>query len=157
MKEPKTNSPKAPITELTHDTVPATVGLVKAVRDELRADIGGVDYKIDSLSHRVDSLNHKVDSLSHRVDSLDHKVDSLSHRVDSLDRKVDSLDYKIDSFRNELKGDIQQVLVSVHRTEVLMEEQRGENKIVLDGIKNLWERQNRIETEIRSPQPAGSR
>ena len=33
-----------------------------------------------------------------------------------------------------MQGQIQQVMASLHRTEVLMEEQRGENKIVLDGI-----------------------
>ena len=157
MKKPKPNSPKTKITDLTHDTVPATVGLVKEVREELRADIKGVDYKIGSLNHRFDSIDHKFDFLSQRVDSLDNKVDSL-------DRKVDSLDHKIDSVRIELKGDIQnvlsetqQILVTVHRSQVLMEEQRGENKIVLAGIKNLYERQNRIETDIQKLQhPAKS-
>ena len=56
-----------------------------------------------------------------------------------------SLGAKIDSFRYELKGEIQQVLVAVHRTQALMEEQRSENRIVLDGLKNVIERQDRIE------------
>ncbi|MBI4403492.1 MAG: hypothetical protein HY537_04990 [Deltaproteobacteria bacterium] len=76
---------------LTHDTVPASVGLVKEIRDELRADIRAVEHG--------------------------------------------------------LSAKIEQVMVSVHRTQVVMEEQRGENRIVLDGIKTLMERQDRIETD----------
>jgi hypothetical protein len=82
---------------LTHDAVPASVGLVKNVRDELGADIRAVELGLSSK--------------------------------------------------------IEQVLVSVHRTQILMEEQRGENRIVLDGISSVFERQDRLESgcdEIRN-------
>ena len=80
------------IQDQTHDTLPASVGLVKEVRDELRADIRSVEH----------GLNSKIE----------------------------------------------QVLISVHRSQVLMEEQRGENRIVLDGIKNIFERQERVEKDF---------
>lgn len=91
---------------LTHDNVPATVGLVKEVREELRSEIRSVDHKVDSLEHKLEAV------------------------------------------RSELKASIEDLKVSVHRTQVLMEEQRGENKIVLDGIKTLIERQDRLEAKI---------
>src|SRR5262249_18089130 len=75
-----------------HDTLPASVGLVKEVRAELVA--------------------------------------------------------KMESVHQKLGAQIQEVLVSVHRSQTLMEEQRGENRIVLDGLKNVTERQDRIEGQI---------
>ncbi len=101
-------------TELTnlrkrrHTDLPATIGLVKEVRNELRSEIR------------------------------------------RLDSKIGSLDSKIDSVESTLSGKIQEVLVAVHRTQALMEEQRGENRIVLDGLKNLMDRQDHLENEFRT-------
>jgi hypothetical protein len=88
----KNKNPQDINKNLTHNDVPASVGLVKEVREELRSEIRMI--------------------------------------------------------RNELGGKIEQVLVSVHQTQVLMEEQRGENRIVLDGLKNVTERQDRMEGDI---------
>jgi chromosome segregation ATPase len=173
MKKQKTARSKTKIQELTHDTVPATVGLVKAVRDELRADIRGVeksleakissvDNKVDSLGRKVELLDHKVESLDQKVGlldqkvgSLDHKVGLLDNKVELLDRKVGSIDQKVESLRSEmhaveyrLDSKIEKVIVAVHQTQILMEEQRGENRIVLDGIKTLNERQDRVERDV---------
>ena len=97
---------KADVSKLTHDTVPASVGLVKEVRDELRTDIQSVRHELRSVEHRLDS--------------------------------------KIELLRSEVK----QIGVSAHRTQVLMEEQRSENKIVLDGLKTYIDRQNRVEADV---------
>jgi hypothetical protein len=92
--------------KISHDSVPASVGLVKEVRDELRAEIRSVDHKVESLRHEL-------------------KAEIC-----------------------EVKGSVEQVLVAVHRTQVLMEEQRGENRIVLDGLKTVIDRQERFEREL---------
>jgi hypothetical protein len=39
-------------------------------------------------------------------------------------------------------------MTSVHQTQVLMEEQRGENRIVLDGLRTVLDRQDRLESEL---------
>ena len=169
MKKQKPTSQKTKIQDLTHDTIPATVGLVKEVRDELRADIRSVDHRLESIDHKLESIDHKFESVDHRFESIDrrfesidhkfesmdHKIDSLDHKIESVDQKVESLrsdlksiDHKVESFRHELKSDIEKVIVSVHRTQVLMEEQRGENRIVLDGIKTMMDRQERLETNF---------
>jgi uncharacterized protein YhaN len=113
--------------KLRHDELPASVGLVKEIRNELLAEIRSLDHKLGSVDHRVDSLDHKVDSLDHKVDSLEHKVDSLEHRM---------------------MAKFEESLAVAHRTQVLMEEQRNENRIVFDGLKTFIERQNRMETEL---------
>ena len=110
----KGKAPKSAKTlSLTHDTMPASVGLVKGVRSELKAMIGSVD-----------------------------------HKVGSLGKKVDSLDAKIDSVRLELKGDIEQVLAGVHKTQVMMEQQRSEDRAVMDGLKTVSDRQNKVEADV---------
>ncbi len=75
-----------------HDDLPASVGLVKEVRAELKSDIK----------------------------SLEHKMESK----------------------------FEQVIAIVHRTQTLMEEQRSENRIVLDGIKALSERHERVDGRL---------
>lgn len=82
-----------------------------------------------------------------------------------LRAEIRSVRAEVKSFRAELKGEIQALdakMVSgfsqmnsefellradVHRTQVLMEEQRVENRIVLDGLKNLIDRQDRLERD----------
>lgn len=63
--------------------------------------------------------------------------------------ELHSLDNKIGSVEKRLDSKIDKVLASVHRTQALMEEQRSENKVVLDGLKNVTERQDRVEDEFK--------
>ena len=109
----KTTKKKSAAKQLTHDNVPATVGLVKEVRKELRADI-------QVLRHEMGSFRHEMGSFRHELGSS----------------------------RQEVYAKFEQVMVVVHRTQVLMEEQRGENRIVLDGLKTVLERQDRVESVL---------
>ena len=126
---------------LTHDTMPASVGLVKGVRSELKAMIGSVDL-------RVASVDAKVGSLGKKVDSLDAKIDSVDKKVDSLDAKIDSVRLELKGDIQEVKADIQQVLAGVHKTQVLMEQQRSEDRAVMDGLKTMSDRQNKVEADV---------
>lgn len=105
---------------MTHKDVPATVGLVMEVRDELKAEIRSEIYGVKKEIHEVKAEIHEVKSEVHGVKAEVHG----------------------------LKSQMQEVLKSVHHTQVLMEEQRSENRIVLDGLKNMMDRQDRIESEI---------
>ncbi len=111
---PKKEAGKIDARKLRHRDVPASVGLVKEVRDELRAD------------NRACAAD-----LRGRIDSAESKLGS---RIDGLGQRL-----------VKVEVGLEQVLVSVHRTQVLMEEQRGENRIVLDGLKNVHDRLDRIE------------
>jgi hypothetical protein len=72
----------------------------------------------------------------------------LIAEIKSVDRKVVSLEHKMESRFERVESRFEQVLAVVHRTQTLMEEQRSENRIVLDGIKNLSERQDRFEDRL---------
>ena len=95
---------------MTHNDVPATVGLVKEVRKELRADIREVK----------EELKADIEELKGEIRRTEHK----------------------------LSAEIQAVLSTVHRSQVLMEEQRSDNRLVLDGLKNVTERQDRVENDV---------
>lgn len=160
------------IRKKTPDDLPASVGLVKAVRNELISEIrsldarvwariDSVDAKIDSVGSRVDSLDAKIDSVSSRVDLLDAKIDRLDLNLNSkLDSKFDALvasmsavesklDRRIDGLEATLESRWQQYQAGLYRIEVIVEEQRNENRIVLDGLRTVLDRQDRIEAEHR--------
>jgi cytochrome b len=101
------------IRNLAHKDVPASVGLVKEIRSELRAEIRGLGEK------------------------LEKKIEGVKTEVHGLKSEI-----------HGIKAEVQEVLKSVHHTQVIIEEQRSENRIVLDGLKNMIDRQDRIEQEM---------
>ena len=134
---PKKNTRKRALhpKNLTHGNLPASVQLVMEGRDELRADIGSVRHELSAVRHE---LKAEIGSLRHELKAEIGAVRS------ELKVEIGFVRAEVGSVRSE----VQQVLVSVHRTQAIMEEQRGENRIVLDGLKNVTERQDRIEAEI---------
>ncbi|MBI1861681.1 MAG: hypothetical protein HYR96_12260 [Deltaproteobacteria bacterium] len=113
--------------KLTHDTAPATVGLVKRVRSELKSEIR-------ALGHRIDSKLSLIDS---RFSATDSKLSTMDSKFSAIDSRFSSIDAKLET-----------IMTMHHRTLVLMEEQRNENRIVLDGLNNLTERSDRMEGRI---------
>ncbi len=94
-----------------HDDLPASVGLVKAVRDELRSEIRAVSIELKT-----------------------------------------ELKVEIGAVRGEIggvKSEMHHLQGEVHQMRVLMEEQRGEDRIVMDGLKMLFDRQSRIEEDFK--------
>ena len=90
----------------SHDDLPTTVGMVKHVRLELRADIRGIQHDMKAMEKR------------------------MTGRMDTLDGKVE------------------QVISAVNRVQVIVEEQRSESRIVMDGLTTIIERMNRHDAQI---------
>jgi hypothetical protein len=82
-----------------------------------------------------------------RHDDLPASVGLVKEARAELGTEIQRVRTDIQSVRNEIQAVRQEVVAEIHRTQALMEEQRGENKIVLDGIKALMERQDRVEEE----------
>lgn len=115
-----------------HDDLPASVGMFKELRAELGSKIASVDLKVDSLDRKIDL----------KFDSLDQKFVAFDQRFEAIDYKFDALELKMESKFNE-------VISAVHGVRVVVEEQRSENRIVLDNLKNLNDRQDRLEIEVK--------
>jgi hypothetical protein len=86
-----------------------------------------------------------MDKLDGRMDKLDGRMDKLDGRMDKFDLRMNGFEIRMDGFESTLH----QVLASTHRTQALVEEQRSENRIVLDGIKSVMERQDKTEFETK--------
>lgn len=121
---------KNPLRKLGHNDLPATVGLVKAVRSELLADIRAVKEEIHSVREEVSSVREDVTSLRQE---LRHEIKTVRHDMNSMEAR--------------LGAKIEQVTSAVHRVQVIVEEQRSENRIVLDGLKTVIDRQDRFEAQ----------
>jgi predicted nucleic acid-binding Zn-ribbon protein len=97
--------------------VPVTQRMLYAVRDELKADIKSVRSEIKSVRSEIKSVNSDISSIRSDFKSLEAKVDSRFHEISS----------------------------QIYQMKVLVEEQNAKNNIVLDGLVNLFERQERLE------------
>ena len=81
------------IKKLTHDSVPASVGLVKAVRNELCARLDGVDTKVKGMEKSLTArINGVEKSLTARINGVET---SLTARIDGVDTRINSLETSI--------------------------------------------------------------
>jgi predicted nucleic acid-binding Zn-ribbon protein len=71
---------------------------------------------------------------------------------DELRSDIRALEHKTNAGLNEVKSAIDKMSSSIHQMQLLAEEQRAENRIVMDGLTNLFSRQERIEDQIDSLQ-----
>jgi len=166
---------RSQIQRMRHDDVPATVGLVKEARNELIAETRSIRHEMSAmekrLGARIDGVGARIDGVDARMGELDAHMGGLDARIDGVEKRLDArmggLDARIDGVEKRLDaridgvekrlgaridgvdGKVQQVLSQVHGIRVLMEEQRSENKVVLDGIKSVMDRQDRVEGEVK--------
>ena len=116
---------KTNLKKLRHKDVPATVGLVLQVSKELMSETRGIRHEVSSFREKMCG---EIDSVRGEISSVRGEIGSLHHDMKAMESKMFS---------------------SVHGIRVLMEEQRAENKVVLDGLKNIIERQDRMEEESK--------
>ena len=126
---------------LTHDTLPATMGFVKEVRNELVCRMEAMEHRLDG---KISGSDAKISGMDGKFSSLDAKVSGMDGRLSSLDAKVSGIDGRLSS----LDAKVSETLAAVHRNQALMEEQRSENRIVLDGLIGLNRRVDGAEMDI---------
>lgn len=106
------------IPRLKADDQPATRRMLKLVRGELKEAI------------RLSVLELK--------DEFNSKFIGLEARMSKVENKMSSLENKLDTSFSALSKQI-------YRTNLLVEEQNANNRIVLEGLQALWQRQERLE------------
>jgi hypothetical protein len=102
------------------DDQPATRKMLKLVRRE--------------LIHRMDSGFNRMEA---RFSEIDARFSSIDGRFSSIDARFSSIDARF----NNLEG-------SNARMELLFEEQTANNKIVLEGLQAMWQRQDFMEVRL---------
>lgn len=138
------------IRQLGHSDIPATIGLVNEVAGELHAAIDATHHELRAEIMRVDTrLEAMGNDLRAEIRGVDSKVTALDNKVTALDNKIEIQGRVIDQKLEVMRGEIKQILAISHKTGILMEEQRHENKIVLDGLKTCMDRHDRTDMEIK--------
>ncbi len=67
---------------------------------------------------------------------------------DELMAHTDGKFHEVKAEIHEVKADLAKLDKSVHRVALLVEEQNNRNKIVLDGLTQLFARQDRVEKKL---------
>ena len=81
-------------------------------------------------------------------DELKADVRSSNKRIDSLDKKIDSLDKKMDSKFDLMDSKFDTMTSQIHGLALKVEEQNAQNKVVLDALTGLFQRQDRVEEKV---------
>lgn len=110
------------------DDLPASRSMLKLVRNELKSDIKAVDRKVDALDAKVDAMDARFKAIDARFDAMDAKFDALETKFDT---RFNHFSDRIDS--------------RLSRMELLIEEQRSDNRIVLEAIVGMNQRLTRVE------------
>lgn len=134
-EHPKRKSTRLPTRK---KDLPATVGLVWEVRDELKSEIRSLEHRMDARFKHVDARFDKIDARFNEVDARFSKIDARFNEVDARFNEVDARFSQLDS-------KIDQVLVVVHGMQAMMEQQYGENRIMLEKLSLINDRQDRLE------------
>ncbi len=119
MTKKKTNSP-IKIPSAKNEDQFATRKIVFLVRGELTSEIRSQGQKMESGFKAVDA-----------------RFDGLEARFSGIDSRFKSMDSQFEELRGES-----------FRMQVLFEEQNSNNRIVLEGLQALWQRQERIEKQL---------
>lgn len=140
LKKPVTQKSKLPRAEVPFPThsreLPATQGMLKLVRDELRAEMKAGFHRIESRFNEQESKFSTIDSRFNQIDSRFNQIDSRFSQIDARFEKIDAR--------------FEQVLSEIARLGVLIEEQNSRNKIVLEGLTGLWQRQEQFDLRLTS-------
>ncbi len=82
-----------------------------------------------------------------RISSARSEDQPATRKMLSLVR--DELSQKMESGFNSLRSDVQKLEAGNSRMQLLLEEQNANNRIVLEGLQSLWQRQDSIERRFR--------
>jgi hypothetical protein len=140
--------PKIRIPSAKSEDQPATRKMLSLVRDELKSEIGTVGRKVDRLELRFDHLEARFDGLEARFDGLENRFDGLEARLDVKFQLIDFRFNKIEKQMGDLTSAFDGMKTEQIRANILFEEQNANNRIVLEGLQALWQRQERIETGL---------
>ncbi len=125
--------------------VPMTQKILFGVRDEINSKFLSLDHKVTSYNKRFDSIEYTLKAHDKRFDSIEYTLKAHEKRFDSIDLKLKAHDRRFDQLDSKIDSNQERLMSEIHRIGVLVEEQNNRNRIVMDGLTNLFERQDRVE------------
>ena len=141
--------------------MPATQGMLMAVRDELKHEIAASEKRTltrveevrGELGARIDAVRNELGARIDAVHSeLGARIDAvrneLGARIDALTVRVDRIDANVQELRvsvSRLEAAVEKLHAVTMRGLALNEQQDARNAIVLEAVTGMIDRQNRIE------------
>jgi hypothetical protein len=116
-------------------TMPSSRGMLQLVRTELKSDIRAVRSDMKAGFARSDG----------EVATLRSEMKAGFARVDGEFASVRS---EMRSGFSRVDAKLELVVSEVARLGVLVEEQNANNRIVLEGLSSLWQRQDQFESRL---------
>lgn len=102
--------------------------------------------QLRKMSHR--DLPASVGMLAEVRSEMISRFDAAQHDMLAMEKRIDARFNLVDARFESLEAKTDTIQASVHRFEALLEEQKNENRIVFDAIKNHIDRFDRIEGEF---------
>ena len=134
-------TPPAAASIPTANDVPATCGMLGAVRTEL---LERIDQSRFELRAEMREMKHELRAEMHEMKG---ELRAEMHEMKGeLRAEIGAVAVGLDGVRAELSG----VKAEVSRIACLMEEQNARNKIVLDALVSVIDRQGRVEQRVDS-------
>jgi archaellum component FlaC len=107
--------------------------------DEVKAEINGVKAEIHGLKAEIHGVKAEINGVKAEINGVKAEINGLKAEIHGVKAEI-----------HEVKATIARIEKSSHRMELLLEEQNNRNKIVLDGLSHLFERQERIEKKMNT-------
>ncbi len=137
------------------EDLPATQGMLKLFRKEstfetrsLRSEMNAGFKQVDAHFNQIDGRFKEMDARFNQIDARFNQIDARFDQVDARFKEVDARFDKVDVRLNQMDAKIDKVLAEVARLGTMMEEQRAENRVALEALSGLFQRQERLETRV---------
>ena len=102
----------------------------------------------EHLDHLRYELKSAIERLEARFDGVDAKFNQSDAKFKEIDAKFEQVDRRFDQVDARFVQLEMQIKSSFHRLEALMVGQEERNQYVLDGLENLFHRQDRLEERV---------
>jgi predicted nuclease with TOPRIM domain len=129
--------------ELKSDSL-SVRGDLKSLRQEMNARFDKVDARFKEVDSRFDKVDARFKEVDSRFDKMDARFDEMDSRFDKMNARFDEMDSRFTGMNSRFDG----LISEVHRIALLVEEQNARNKIVMDGLNVLFDRQERVEKRL---------
>ena len=143
--------------------VPVTQRMLFLVRDELKAETKAFEKrtlrgfeeqsgKFSGVDAKFKEIDARFAQIDERFKQVDARFEQVDQRFKEVDARFERLESKVDSGFREMRLLIEEqgagFSSELHQMRLLIEEQNARNNIVLDGLTNLFHRQERVEQRV---------
>jgi|GEM_PF-4300609 chromosome segregation ATPase len=127
------------------EQIDARFAEIDARFEQINARFEQVDRRFDQMEARFAEMDHRFEQIDARFAEMDLRFAEIDARFERLETKMD---LKFEQMRAENLSLFNEILSKIHQTHALIEEQEARNRVVMEGLTQLFERQERCEAKV---------